>query len=685
MSDVSPSSGSIETRAEETQDSEGQENPAAVWELWNESLELAAKEEEEWRKHAKNTIDTYTMEEKEENKQSKFNILYSNTETIVPAIYNSPPVPDVRRRYSDDDPDAKVVSQVIERCISFSVDTSEFDNIIKASVFDAELPGRGVCRVQYEPMMGPPDPATGMTPIAYQRLYLQHIQWDDYRHGPAKSREGVPWEAYRHRMTREQLVKLNPQVGQLVKLDCNVEGYNPDKSDFPPDLFKRAEVWEIWDKEARKVLFIALGYKEGPLATMDPPCQLEGFFPSPKPLQAVFRTDSLVPIEPYRLYKAQADELDIITRRITKLVKVLRWRGVRAKALGDAFDKIKDLDDGQLAPAENALEVTQGQQGIDKFIWMMPIEKLVVVIKELVDQRERIKQVIYEITGIADIMRGSTDAGETLGAQQIKAQWGTLRIQDMQKAAQVYVRDIFRIMAEIIAEKFTPEVIFMMTGIQLTPQQDALMKNDVLRQYRIDVETDSTIRADLNRSQQNISNFISGLAQFGTAMLPLVQAGMPPEIAITMLVSFTRTFKLGREVEDALEMWKQQIMGAAAMAQGAPPPQPGMPASPSGMPGQAPAGAVPQSPTAASASAPAQTPPQEIRITSGDQQVVVQQVTEAMGAIMAQSGQALAAMMQQTTQQNAQLMSAVVQALNAPKEVVRDASGRAVGTRTVMH
>lgn len=580
-------SGTIETRQEETQDSVGQENPAKVYKLWMEALDLASKEESEWRKSARSTIDTYAMAGGVKE-QSKFNILYSNIETIVPAVYNSSPIPDVRRRYGDDDLDARQVSQVVERCISFAVDTSEFENAMKSVVFDGALPGRGLARVQYEPMMGPPDPMTGIPSMVYQKLYLQHVQWDDFRHGPAKTWEGVPWVAYRHFMTREQLNRLNPQLGPLVKLDSNVEGYNADarQGEFPPDLFKRAVVWEIWDKEAREVVFIAESYKDAPLGKMAPPFSLEGFFPSPKPLTGVYRTDSLVPIEPYKLYKSQADELDSMTRRIAKLIKVLRWRGVRAKALGDSFDKIKGLDDGELAPAENAMEVMQGQGSIDKAIWMMPIDKLVIVIRELVEQRERIKQVIYEITGIADIMRGATNASETLGAQQIKTQWGTMRVQDMQKAVHSFARDIFRIMAEIISEKFTPEVIRMMTGIALMPQQIALMQNDILRQYRIDVETDSTIRADVTRAQNNISQFVSGFGQFVTSVGPLVQQGaMPPEVAIEMMVSFSRAFKLGRQVEDALDRWKQEVTALAQQAKmmqqaGLMPPQAGMPGQP---------------------------------------------------------------------------------------------------------
>lgn len=563
---VEASTGSIETKAEETKQGT---DPIAVWKLWNEALNLASKEEGEWRKAAKKCQDIYANEGKDEDRQ-KFNILFSNVETIVPAIYNSPPVPDVRRRFNDDDPDAKTVADVIERCISFAVDTSAFDKSMKSNVMDAVLPGRGVSRVQYMPFVG--QDATGQPTILYQQVYLQAVQWDDFRHGPAKTWEAVPWVAFRHLMTREQLVQLNPEVGPAIKLDAAVDGFDDKNSNAPPDLFKRAVVWEIWDKESKHVLFQAESYKNSMLAQMAPPITTEGFFPCPEPMRSIYRTDSLVPIEPYRLYAAQAKELDDITKRLAKLIKVMRWRGIRAKALGDAFEKIQGLDDGELAPAENAMEVMQSQGSMENGVWLMPIDKLITVIRELAEQRERVKQVVYEITGIADIMRGASKANETLGAQQIKTQWGTLRVQELQKSVQSYARDVFRIMAEVIAEKFTPQVIALMTGVQLTPQQVQLMQSDVTRKYRIDIETDSTIRADVTQAQQNISGFVQGLAQFTQAVGPMVQQGaMPPEVAIEMLVSFSRVFKLGRQVESALDSWKQKV---TQMAQNPPPPKP---------------------------------------------------------------------------------------------------------------
>jgi hypothetical protein len=56
----------------------------------------------------------------------------SNIETLLPAIYNSTPSPDVRRRFGDRDPIAKSVSDIVERAISYSVDAYDFDAMMQA-------------------------------------------------------------------------------------------------------------------------------------------------------------------------------------------------------------------------------------------------------------------------------------------------------------------------------------------------------------------------------------------------------------------------------------------------------------------------------------------------------------------------------------------------------------------------
>jgi hypothetical protein len=70
-----------------------------------------------------------------------------------------------------------------------------------------------------------------------------------------------------------------------------------------------------------------------------------------------------------------------------------------------------------------------------------------------------VKQTIYEVTGISDIVRGASKANETATAQQIKGQWAGLRISTRQKRFADFARDLIRLKAEVIAERFDPQTL----------------------------------------------------------------------------------------------------------------------------------------------------------------------------------------------------------------------------------
>lgn len=550
--------------------------------LWIGALRLAEKDEESWVKSAVEARERYRKEEQPGGVH--FNILYSSIQTQVPAVYNSTPVPDVRRRFLDEDPVGKTAADAFERSLSHCMDEYDFDGAMNAVVHDSLLPGRGGAVVNYKPTMGEDGK------IAYQTVELEHFQWDDFRRGPAKEWKDVPWVALRYRITRDEAIELNKKEGETVNLDYTEKGADKaDGTNQVNDIFKRLTIWKIWDKAKREIVFIAPSYTDGPFAVEKDELKLKDFFPIPKPIYDIPDPSTLVPLVPFDMWKDQAGELDRITQRIHSLVNCLRWRGIRPSQI-EELDKLKDAKDGELIPSESmdTLAMMQGANP-DRAIWIMPIDKLIMVIRELVAQREAVKQVIFEISGLADIMRGETNPNETLGAQQIKAQWGSMRMQDRQREAQRFARDVMRIKAEIIGEHFEIPLLQMMTGIKLpTAQQKqmlqlkaqqiqaqggklppeaqemmnqptwdevkAVMASDALRSFRVDVESDSTIKADLTRAQQNMSGFVEGLASFGNAVGPAVQAGVIPlDIVADLLTGFARNFKLGRQAEDALE------------------------------------------------------------------------------------------------------------------------------------
>jgi hypothetical protein len=587
----------MEATIETPQDIE--KNPAGVVRRWLLELKLADKREADWRKKAQKAWDRYRQKDA---KKHSFNILWSNTETLRPAIYNSLPSPDVRRRYKDADPIGKACSEVLSRSLEYGLDTTDFDTQIKETVLDLLLPGRGVARVRYVPSLRQVGAAADThaedaeqheaggealegdsEELEWEQTPVEHVQWDDFRMGAGKEWCEVPWIAFRHRMTREELIAKFPECGDAIPLDSTDDSdVKAEQDSTVQDMFKTAEVWEIWNKDTREVIFIASGYKDQPCLTLPDPLNLQGFWPTPRPLYAIEDSASTVPVPLYELYREQADELDRITYRINKLVDGLKMRGIYDSTITELSEVMKGQDNDLIAASNVTALIERG--GLEKAIWFMPIEQAAKVLQVLYQQREAAKQVIYEITGISDILRGATNASETATAQQIKANWGSARLKRLQSEVGRYIRDLLRIQGEIIGERFQPETLATMTGLQfmtaeqkqqaqmqaqqsgqpapqLPPSWDeiiAVLRDDKQRTFKVDVETDSTVAASVESDMQGLKDVLGAIAQTMQAFGPAVQQGaLPVEAVKEILLTITRRAKMGNAVEDALDKIQQ--------------------------------------------------------------------------------------------------------------------------------
>lgn len=582
---------------------------------WLSELALAEQNEKDWKTEADRI---WTLYQSKKAAANSFNILWSNTETLRPALYNSSPRPDVRRRFKDPDPVGKVAANVQERTLTYLIDAYDFDQTIKMVILDVLLPGRGVGRIKYVPKFRPLSSVDGLdeatpadgdawldgpvdtkeVPPAEEELYDEsaecvHVQWDDYRHGPGKEWDEVPWDAFRHRMPYDQLCEqFGVEKAKKFKLaDVSDTMRVSDKN--MRSLLKVAEVWEIWDKSKRRVLFISDAYKDGPVLEIDDPLKLDGFRPLPRPIYAIEDGTSLIPAPLYVKYEQQAQELNRTTTRINKIVNALKVRGAYSASLGEVA-KIIEADDNEMLPIENVSEIAN-MGGLDKAIWLMPIDKLGAVLESLYVAREKTIQTIYEITGLGDIMRGVSNPHETLGAQQLKSQWGSLRLQRLQREVQRFIRDLLRLKAEIVAEHFQMETLQAITGIQLPTAEDkakiqqlaaspaaqqappeaqamaekilatptwvevmTLLKSDSMRQYRIDIETDSTVQETLTRDAQGMQEAIAAVVNLMTGVGPAVEKGVLSIDVVKGLASaMARTSRMGQAVEDAVEQMQQ--------------------------------------------------------------------------------------------------------------------------------
>jgi hypothetical protein len=555
---------------------------------WLAEIDCALKREKGYRKKARHITSVY---ETKLGERTPFNILFSNTETLAPALYNATPRPIVQRRFKDEDNVARIASMVGQRTLEYLLDTGgqeypSFDEGMQDAVLGALVPGRGLLRFKYDAtLIG--------EQVTAEQICAEVVPWNYFCHGYAKTWEQVPWIVFMHPMTKQEVLDNFGTAAAGLQM-ASAEEYFDKENDDDDSTGKEevkdvnlAWVYEVWDKKTKKVFFVSPGLKNKVLRETEDPLGLEGFYPCPKPLQLFNSINSLLPVPLYNTYENQAEELNHITTRISKIIVALKVRGFYDGTL-EKIQEVMDAADNTLVPVENTAAMQQGQT-LEKSIWLMPIDKLIGVLQQLYQQRQQIKQVIYEITGIADIMRGSSMASETLGAQEIKNQWGTLRLKRMQKLVSRFARDSLRIMLEIAVTKLSPQTLEQLTGINLPDQMEkqqaqallqqaqqmqqqppedlvlaaslptwdeilTLLQNDLARQYKIDIETNSTVDAEATEDKQNIAEFMNAMAQFFNGISPLVESGaMPFEAARAIMLAVTRRFRFGAEIEDELK------------------------------------------------------------------------------------------------------------------------------------
>ena len=565
---------------ETRQDQEKQFGPARYW---LREIDQSTDHERDWRERADRVVERYRDERgvgAASNLEKKFNILWSNTETLKGSLFAQMAKPDVRRRYADGNVDGRQVAIVLERALNYELDLYDADRVILAALEDYLLPGRGVCWIVYEPVI-----VTETTKIEIdsdeldlteetterlgdQRTRIEYVHWQDYRESPSRRSDDVTWRARRHLLTRDELVGRGFDKPYDIPLS-----WSPSESDesYPDqdELYARAEVWEIWDKVTRKRIYVATGHDKL-LAEDEDPYSLENFFPCPSPLIAVKTNNTNIPIPEFTEYQDQADELDRITTRISYLIEALKRRGVYDASVPE-LAQLATAGDNDFVPSENFAYLQQ-KGGLAGSFQTEDLSPIMVALNGLYQQRTQLLSTIYEVTGISDLLRGTTKASETATAQQLKSQYGSLRLRRRQDEIQKYIRDLFRIKAEIIAENYEADTLQRMTNIQTTPQMLQIMRDDKMRSYVIDVESDSTVFSDEQEEKQTRIQFADTVGNFLVRALEVTRSA--PEatpLMFEMLKFVSGAWKVGRTFEDVINQTENETMQQLMQLRSQPP------------------------------------------------------------------------------------------------------------------
>jgi hypothetical protein len=578
------------------------------YENWYKIIGQYDRAFKKWESRADKIVKKYRdFDRTQNNPNARFNILWSNVQTITPAVFARLPRPDVSRRFRDNDPVGRVASTILERALEFELEHySDYKSAMSAAVFDRMIGGRGTAWVRYEPHIvarpGTPEDGIQVTEdiddydeskeeqaqnmveeIEYECAPVDYVHWRDFGHTYARTWEEVTAVWRKVYMNRNALVeRFGEDLGYQIPLDSKPEqGNSYEKSQYEAS---QALIYEIWDKETGQVLWLSKGLGRI-LDERDDPLELEGFFPCPKPLYASVTTDSLEPIPDFTMYQDQARELDTLADRIDGLINALKVRGVYDASNSELQRLFSEGENNTLIPVKNwqAFAEKQGMRGAIDLVDIAPFATALVQCYQAMDQ---VKGQIYEIMGIADIQRGQSDPNETLGAQIIKSNNASGRLKTMQHNVVDFATKLLQFKAQIICKHFTPESIVKMSGAdQLSPQDQMLLpqaiqmlKDPNIGNFRIEVTSDSMIYQDEQAEKQNRIEFLNTMGGFMQQAIPAAQSS--PELTpllMEMLKFATTAFKAGKQLEGMIDETADKFREQVKAAEGQPkPPSPEM-------------------------------------------------------------------------------------------------------------
>lgn len=576
------------------------DDDAAMAARWISEITLAEKSQAKWLERCRQIIRKYEQQRDAGGGTNfldageladRFALLWSNMETLEPAVWDRAPTPVVGRRWKDPDPVGRVASEVLERALTFCVETADFSGTMKEVSKDYLLLARGVPWVRYVPQMqtmtpdygagaqsGTPAPADSATApsgdgtpqaataaqallgmsapdpltqamttalnkadqadnkpdgtgreiasdgqlgegdapydvIAWETAVPDHVSYNEFLHNVARKWQDVYFVGRKTYQTRDELkarftkesATPGKTIGEIIPLDHTEDDTTAERDS---DQFKKATIYELWDKPSRTVIWISKGYSQGTLDVKPDPLELQDFFPCPKPAIGTRSPDTLLPQADYLYYQGQAEQINRLTARIGKLMEALQLKGFYASGSG-LKDQLSDLFGSPtttMIPVESWAAFKDG--GINNLVIWLPIDVVAAALTSCISARKQLLDDVYQITGMADIMRGDVDPDETATATRTKATWGSSRVRNKQQELARVAGETLQIMGQVIASKFQVETLTKMTNIKLIPSEAA--------------------RAQLNQQMQAYFQTQQMQQQAQMQQRPPQQPGQPP-------------------------------------------------------------------------------------------------------------------------------------------------------------
>ena len=467
--------------------------------LWRNRLESALKIYQPYYEVIKRARRFYlgAQDEKKigllsEPLKSGASFFWSSIETQKPFLYFKQPKPYLERLSKYNSEAEQVAAKILERALEWNLKQFDFDSVIKYARNDYLIFGTGILWESYEAEFETIDLEELPESVEIktsEKVVTRYVDPLDFVADPTQNGifENIGWLARCIHLSKEKIKSffgadtLERLIQkQIVPLDSN--------DDFVLD------VYEIWDKEEKKVYWFIFEADDFFLCQKDDPLGLSGFFPMAKPIFSSMTNDSLIPVSDFQMIEGLLEEFSGLTERMRLLMNAIKVSGVYDASfsrLSDIFDK--DVTLVGLHDFERLKEAG----GIKGAIDFIPIDQYIKALEVLIQRKESLKQEIFAITGVSDIMRGSSDKVETATAVEKKTNFGTLRNQDRQNDMHRFIMDCYRIKAELICEQFSTSLLERFMSLeegysyQVIQEAVLLLKNNKMRDMVLNIETDA--------------------------------------------------------------------------------------------------------------------------------------------------------------------------------------------------
>lgn len=566
---------------------------------------------------AKSTSDTVS------NPPARFPLFWSSIKNLQPAYYSRTPETVAKRMFDSADHEARVGCIILERLSKYLMSQYPIDDAMIAGTYDFLIADKATARVFFEEES---EEITEVIPVIITQLgeYINAntgeilasdalinqnpdgslfsevtsikitkvctevlpVAFNDILHTPnAQSWSEVKAIGFRLFLSKQEFsdmftskALLNVTFGQKDN-DADSGKVTTGSDDQSSKITEGIEVWEIWDKPTKKVMYLCKGAIEF-LKIIDDPYGLRDFFPCAPFIIGTKPPKSLYPTPMFKQLEPMIDQLHRLFTRITKMTSSLRRRGIMDSSMETVIEAINNLDDFEVMGSSHFAQLVESKaKGADP-IWYLPLQELAVALREAQELLMNYKQLFFEISGVPDVVRGVTDYRETAQAQQQKGEFYNVRSSWDQHLIQEMARKLIEMQCDLALARMSDEMIIKVCHLEslepedlpIVPKALQLLKNDEQRAIRIDIETDSLTFVQ-NAKKQEEKNLIVQTVMQGLAQVAQIGQQSPSFLkpAMEMLMMSLRNVDLGKAYEQSVEASIKSLEEAANQPAQTPP------------------------------------------------------------------------------------------------------------------